>query len=183
MYICSPPRNQLPSSSAAYMITQEVVQAFEDSERVHFKPLWLASKNYEEQILLELFCFGDYKDKTEEMQLPLWTNRMEQKLQILTLLGLCERQRELGYDDLMNNCGIEHDGDLEQRLIDLHKLVQLEIDSVSRRITVKQCLDSRDVYNNERPLQLLHQAKRSKQEVLKQLKRWKYKLQRDLICE
>ncbi|AMD19023.1 HBR122Cp [Eremothecium sinecaudum] len=162
------------------MIREAVLCALKDRNVIHFKHLWLDSESEDERAILELFSFGDYKDKPINPDPVIWTNEVNRKLQLLTLLSLCEQSRQLDYEHTMRKCGIEDENILEQCLIQLHHIIRLEIDSVNRRVTILRCMDSRDVYNNERPLLLLSQVKRSKQEVIHDLLRWRDKLQNNL---
>ncbi|AGO13734.1 AaceriAGL136Cp [[Ashbya] aceris (nom. inval.)] len=162
------------------MIRQEVLQSVLDPKSVHFKHFWLTSVDHAESELLEVLCFGDYEDLHAIQGCEKWKAAIENKLRMLTLLGLCEVPTELEYDQAMACCGIQDDITLEQRIVELHALIHFELDSVGRRIKVLRCLDARDIYNGERPLLLLKRVPRSRENTLAGLQQWKQKLQYQL---
>jgi len=74
-----------------------------------------AKKHY---ALLELFAYGKYSDYTsKESQYPQLTQQQKIKLQQLTIITLAGNKRQISYQDLIRELGLESVRDVENLII------------------------------------------------------------------
>lgn len=161
------------------MSTKPLVELLESPNVFHYKKEWLDTHILEERKLLEVFSFGTVKDVQPSMGLSSLSLR---KLQKLTIMSMCESYRRITYAQVVSQCQLADDSEVEQLFMEMNSVMVFEIDCVAKFVEIKKCLDSRDVYGEERELMVLQQApNKTKQGLLTDLLRWKTKLNLD-IC-
>ncbi|SCU89532.1 LAME_0E04082g1_1 [Lachancea meyersii CBS 8951] len=160
------------------MLRDHVLQALEDVNTLHYKPLWLESKNEKEELILEVFSFGKIKDVPESLRCIL-TALMWTKLRKLTLLDLFCRHRTLNTVNLQTECEMESALEVEQLAMSLGKWVDISIDQVGGEIHVLRCHESRDVYDGEKKLHLVSGVD-SRLTLLQDLRVWKERIEYEL---
>lgn len=158
----------------------QLISWLEDPQRFHYKDLWLAEENPARRDVLELFAFGTLQDAPSGMEL---TTPMVTKLQKLTIISLSEHFRELSYVEIQRKCHIDEIGTLEELLIQLRTFFEVRLDSVRQVATIGRLYDCRDVYADERPLQVVKNLPTTSDTLLQDLRRWKRKLQVEILGE
>ncbi|AQZ11389.1 CSN9 (YDR179C) [Zygosaccharomyces parabailii] len=128
-----------------------VIKELEDPARFYYKDLWLRETNTNIARLLELFSFGEMKDVGSIALTPL----MREKLQKLTIISLSEKYRELPYDLIESQAQLD-ELLVEPYLMQLRHFFQAKLDPVRRVAVILHWHDCRDVYNGEKPLQLVN---------------------------
>lgn len=128
-----------------------IIQKLEDPSIFHYKDLWLKETNDERVSILEIFAFGVISDSKGIELSP----RMRQKLQKLTIVTLSERYRELSYELIRSEAQLDSLLQVEPYLIQLRTFFEVKLDPVRKIAHVGRCYDCRDVYNNEKPLQIV----------------------------
>ncbi|SCU96847.1 LAFA_0G08416g1_1 [Lachancea sp. 'fantastica'] len=160
------------------MFRDQLVRALEDAGTIHFKPLWIASSDKLEELILEIFSFGKVKDVPDELRCEI-TVRMWTKLRVLTLLELLCRHRSIRIAELRDECELKSDLEVENLAMRLGKWVDFQIDQVSGEIHVLRCYEGRDVYNGEKQLRLVRNA-HTRLAILDDLNSWKKRLENDM---
>lgn len=155
-----------------------LVNALEDPSRYHYKDLWLEETDPERRKALELFAFGTVQhiDKS----IPL-TTPMLRKLQKLTIVSLSERLREIPYELIRQECGINDTATIEECLIQLREFFEVQLDSPAQQATILRWYDCRDVYGGERPLVVVPEPATTSASLLKDLESWHRKLQLEIV--
>lgn len=161
-------------------MNESLLKALEDPQRFHYKDLWLKENNPNDRVILELFAFGKIEDAPRNM---VMTTLMLQKLQKLTIISLSEQYRELSYDLIQTQCGIADIIVIEEYLIQLQDIFQVKLNSVLQSATIVKWFDCRDVYSGERELQLVKSLTVDRSTLIRDLKRWKLKLQNEILGE
>lgn len=129
-----------------------IVQKLEDPSIFHYKDLWLKETDNDSLLVLEIFAFGVMSDSKGIQLSP----RMRQKLQKLTIVTLSERYRELTYDLIQAEAQLDSLLQVELSLIQLREFFDVKLDPVRKVAHIGRCHDCRDVYNNEKPLQMVN---------------------------
>ncbi len=161
----------LIKATFSYAMNSQVKDLIEDPSVINYKEWWLLSEDEEESILLAIFSFYDIGDVPSD-----YLNRMNSsqvnKLQLLSLISLCETSSEITYDDVKRKCNVTSDDSVENLLIRAEQFIDLKIDSVKRNITINKHKASRDIYCGE-PNIPFHSPSRSKAHLLSMLKKWR----------
>lgn len=155
----------------------------EDPQIFHYKQYWLKVPigTIQDEIL-SIFSFGRYRDAlTYKLRL---NDPMRRKLQKLTIVSImCNSKKNAGipYSIFLEECGIEDVAVFEQYLIELQPLVRCRMDQVSQTINIIEWFDCRDIYCNEKPLPELSHVPMTKNDLIENLRRWRFKLQNDIL--
>lgn len=157
-----------------------LVQALENPEIMHYKDMWLMEEDQLGRKVLELFSYGTVQDIPKDLAL---TDKMLTKLQKLTIVSLCEQQRQLSYAEVQHGCQISDLATVEELFIQLRAFFDVKLDSVQQTATIHRMHDCRDVYGGERPLLLIKQPQTTKNSLLRDLRRWKLKLHTEILGE
>lgn len=128
-----------------------IIQKLEDPSVFHYKDLWLRETDNARLLILEIFAFGVVKDSKGIKLSP----KMRQKLQKLTIVTLSEGQRELTYELIQSEAQLDSFLQVELYLIQLRHFFEVKLDPVRKVAHIGHFHDCRDVYNNEKPLQVV----------------------------